>query len=71
MKTIEETCPDELAKIFQEGDDHAVGDLVRDSWEVDKLNVKDNFLKTNAKMVSLASVSSLLMVDNCRKWKAQ
>ena len=27
MKTIEEACPDELDKIFQEGDDHAVGDL--------------------------------------------
>ena len=39
---IEKTYPDELAKIFQ-GDDHTVGDLVCDSWEVDKLIAKDKF----------------------------
>lgn len=49
MKMIEETCPDELDKIFQEGDDHAVGDLVRDSWEVDKLNAKGKFFKDQCK----------------------
>ena len=51
MKMIEETCPDQLR---QEGDDHAFGDLVRDSWEVDKLNAKGNCLKINAKMASSA-----------------
>lgn len=49
MKSIEETCPNELDKIFQEGDDHAVGDLVRNSWEADKLNAKNRFLRTSKK----------------------
>ena len=34
-------------------------------------HIKSVQVKTNAKMVSLATISSLLMVDNCRKWKAQ
>jgi len=45
MKRIEETYSNELDKIFQEGDDHAVGDLVRNSWEKDKLNAKSQFYK--------------------------
>ena len=43
MKKIEETCSDKLQEIFQEGDSHAVGKLVRESWELDKLNAKENF----------------------------
>lgn len=49
MKSIKETCPNELDKIFQEGDDHAVGDLVRNSWEADKLNAKNKFFKDQQK----------------------
>ena len=49
MKKIEETCPDKLQEIFQEGDTHAVGKLVRDSWELDKLNAKENFFKDQIK----------------------
>jgi len=43
MKTIEETCPDKLQEIFQEGENHSVGNLVRDSWELDKLHTKESF----------------------------
>ena len=49
IKRIEETCPNELDKIFQEGDDHAAGDLVRNSWEADKLNGKKSFFKDQHK----------------------
>ena len=49
IKRIEETCPNELDKIFQEGDDRAVGDLVRNSWEADKLNGKKSFFKDQHK----------------------
>ena len=45
MKKIEETCPDKLQEIFQEGDTHAVGKLVWDLWELDKLNAKENCFK--------------------------
>ena len=43
MKKIEETCSDKLQEIFQEGGSHAVGKLVRESWELDKLNAKELF----------------------------
>ena len=49
MKKIEETCPDKLQEIFQEGDTCAVGKLVRDSWELDKLNAKEKFFKDQIK----------------------
>jgi len=49
MKKIEETCSDELAKIFKEGDDHIMGNRVCDFWEADKLNAKNNFFKDQDK----------------------
>ena len=49
MKKIEETCSDKLQEIFQEGDSHAVGKLVQESWELDKLNAKENFFKDQIK----------------------
>ena len=45
MKTIEETCPDKLQEIFQEGENHSIGNLVRDSWELDKRHAKESFFK--------------------------
>jgi len=45
MKVIEETCPDKLQEVFQEGDNYSVGNLVRDSWELNKLHAKESFLK--------------------------
>ena len=49
MEKIEETCPDKLQEIFQEGDTYVVGKLVRDSWELDKLNAKEKFFKDQIK----------------------
>ena len=49
MKTIEESCPDELQQVFQEGENHSVGNQVRDSWELDKLHAKESFFKDQIK----------------------
>jgi len=65
MKKIEETCPDELTKIFREGGDNVVGNRVHDFWETDKPNAKNNFLRTNTKMVSSTmAICLILMVQN-------
>ena len=55
MKKIEETCPDELTKIFKEGDDNVVGNRVRDFWEADKLNAKNIFFTDQHKNGKLSN----------------
>ena len=55
---IEETCSDKLQEIFQEGDSHAVGKLVRGSWKLDKLNAKENFFKDQIKKLIVSAVNN-------------
>ena len=45
MSQIEETNVDELQKAFKEADSFSVGDSVRATWESDKNNAREKFLK--------------------------
>ena len=42
---VEATQPDELAKLFKEGDEHGVGSLMKSIWYTDRDRQKTDFCR--------------------------
>uniref|UniRef100_A0A1X7VHD9 Uncharacterized protein n=1 Tax=Amphimedon queenslandica TaxID=400682 RepID=A0A1X7VHD9_AMPQE len=43
VATIDSKCLDELAKLFEEGDNHGVGERIKEIWATDKPSVQQDF----------------------------